>query len=204
MFDAGGEEPALGGLLEDVVDDLDGIDEAARYGVEGGFGLVIVDRDAEVFYFAGFFEVFDGAAPVVLEEPNWVPDVELLEVDLLYAEVAEAGFGGFDGVVVGEDFFDSDAGSGGPDAVLGWDLGGEPDLVAGFAGHLADQGFAVAFVVGKGGVDEVEAEVDGAIEGCEAAEIVASEPLFATNAPGSVADLTDFDSGLSELAVFHN
>ena len=72
-----------------------------------------------------------------------------------------------------------------------------------FAGDLTDQSFTVAVVVSKSGVDEVKTEIDGTLEGGEAADVVASEPLFATDAPGSVADLADFNSGLSELAIFH-
>jgi hypothetical protein len=75
-------------LVEDVVDDLDGVDEAGADQLEGGIRLVIVDGDAQGADLAGTAELFEGAAPLVLVEPFGVPDVELLEVDGVEAEVA--------------------------------------------------------------------------------------------------------------------
>ena len=126
----------FGGLIEDVIDDLDGIDEAGLEGGDGGGGLVIVDGDAGVADFAGAFEVVNGALPVVVSEPVGGPDVELLEVDAVDAEVAEAFLGGGDEVVVGEDLFDGGAEAGGPDFVFGGNLGGVIEAAGGFAYDL--------------------------------------------------------------------
>lgn len=197
---AGGEEVLEGGGVEDIEDDLDGIDEAGFEEGEGGVGLVIVDGDAEVFDLARGFEGFDAAAPVVGGKPFRVPDVKLLEVDLFDTEVTKAFVGGGQDVIEGEDVGDGDAGLGGPDAVFGGDFGADPDAVAGeVADDLADEFFRVSFVIGEGGIDEIQAEIEGAAEGGEGLGIVAAEPLAASDAPGAVADFTDFDAGPTEF-----
>ena len=59
----------------------------------------------------------------------------------------------------------------------------------------------MAFAIGERGVDQIEAEVDGAAEGLEGLIIRAAEPLLAADAPGAVADLADFEVGPAEFAV---
>lgn len=51
---AEGEEIFLRALIEYVVDDLHGVDEAGADDAEGGIGLVVVDGDAGGVDFAGF------------------------------------------------------------------------------------------------------------------------------------------------------
>ena len=53
--------------------------------------------------------------------------------------------------------------------------------------------------LGEGGIDAVEAEIDGAAEVSEGLGIIATEPLAASDAPGAVADFTDFDAGAAEF-----
>lgn len=80
------------------------------------------------------------------------------------------------------------------------DFGADPDAVAGeVADDLADEFFRVSFVIGEGGIDEIQAEIEGAAEGGEGLGIVAAEPLAASDAPGTVADFTDFDAGPTEF-----
>ena len=77
-------------------------------------------------------------------------------------EIAQALLGGRHDVVVREDFRDRRAGLRRPDAVLGRHFGGDVDLAARFADDLADELFAMAIAVGERGVDQVDAQFDGA------------------------------------------
>src|SRR5918999_5557407 len=85
-----GEQLVLRALVEDVVDHLDGVGEAGAHELQGGGRLVVVDRDPEVADLALLLERVDRLAPVALLEPVVVPDVELLHVDRLEPEVAQA------------------------------------------------------------------------------------------------------------------
>src|SRR5918999_1947353 len=87
----GREQLVLRALVEDVVDHLHGVDEAGADEGERRRGLVVVDRHAEVADLALLLERVDRLAPVALLEPVVVPDVELLHVDRLEPEVAQAG-----------------------------------------------------------------------------------------------------------------
>ena len=163
------EEIALGRLVEDVVDHLHGVDQAGADDLERGIGLVVVDRDADGADFAGALQIVEGAAPVVVVDPLGVPDVELQQVDGVELEVVEALLGARHDVVVREDFGDRRAALRRPDAVLRRDFRRDVDLFARRVAHdLADEALAVAVAIGERGVDQVEAELDGAAQGADA------------------------------------
>ena len=194
------EEVFLRALIEDVIDDLHGVDEAGADDAQGGIGLMIVDGDADGADFAGFLQILEGAAPFVAVEPFGIPDVQLLEVDGFEAEIAEAGFGAADDVVVGENFSDADARLGGPEHVLRRDFGGDVDFAGGVADDLTDQAFAMAVAIGERGVDEIQAEFEGAADGAEGFVVGAALPLIAADAPGTIADFAHLPIGSSERA----
>ena len=135
-------------MIEDVVDSLDGIDQACPDQFHGRIGLVVVDGNANRAHFAGFLEILKGAAPVVTCDPFGIPHVQLLHVDRLHAEVAEARLGGLDDVVVGENLLDADPWPRGPELVLRRDLGGDVDPLLRVSKNGADKAFAVAFAIG--------------------------------------------------------
>ena len=197
---AEGEEVFLRALIEDVIDDLHGVDEAGADDAQGGIGLMIVDGDTDSADFPGCFQIFKGAAPFVAIEPIGIPDVQLLEVDGFEAEVAEAGFGGADDVVVGEDVGDADARLGGPEHVFGRDFGGDVNFAGCVADDLADEAFAMAVAIGERGVDEIQAEFEGAADGAEGFLVGAALPLIAADAPGTIADFAHLPIGSSERA----
>lgn len=126
--------------------------------------------------------------------------MQLLEVDGFEAEVAQAGFGAADDVVVGENFGDGDAGAGGPQHVFGRDFGGDVDFAGRVADDLADEAFAMAVAVGERGVNEIQAEFEGAADGSKGLFVGAALPLIAADAPGTVADFTHLPIGSSERA----
>ncbi len=197
---AEGEEVFLRALIEDVIDDLHGVDEAGADDAQGGIGLMVVDGDADGADFPGSFQIFKGAAPFVAVEPIGIPDMQLLEVDGFEAQVAEAGFGAADDIVVGENFGDADARLGGPEHVPRRDLGGDVDFAGGVADDLSDQAFAMSVAIGESGVYEIQAEFEGAADGAEGLFVGAALPLIAADAPGAIADFTHLPIGPSERA----
>ena len=72
------EEIGLRGLIENVVDYLDGIDETGLYDFERRVWLVVVDGYTHETDFAGFLDVFEASLPFVFVYPFRIPDVQLL------------------------------------------------------------------------------------------------------------------------------
>ena len=204
VFQAGIEKLALGRLVEDVVDDLHGVYESGFDDAEGSFRLVVVDGDTYEADFTGSLQVFEGAAPFIAFQPFRVPDVELLEVDAIQAEVAEAGFGGLDDVLVGEDFVDGCSQAGGPNAVHRWNFGGHVEGPGGFADHLANELLALAVTVSECRVDQVDAVGDGKTEGGQRGIVVGTNPLFATDPPSTVAKDGNIEAGTAQFARLHS
>src|SRR5262249_38339399 len=89
-------------LLEDVVDYLDGVDMALAQCLDGVPRLVIVEREAKIANLALFAQLQQRVDPFAFIGPVVVPDVELLEVDRLDAEVPQALLRAFYYVIVGE------------------------------------------------------------------------------------------------------
>src|SRR5581483_12376794 len=81
---------------------------------------------------------------------------------------------------------------------------GDVDLLPRLADDLADEALAVAVAIGQGGVDEVEPELDGALEGADGLVVGPAEPLLAADSPCAVADLGNLPAGAAELAVVHD
>src|SRR6185503_15056243 len=106
-------------------------------------------------------------------------------------------------VVAGEDLFDRDARLRGPLPVAGRDLRGDVDALRALAHNPTDHALAAPVAVGERGVDEVDAEVDGAVERLDRLVVVGASPLRAADAPGAVADLRDLESGCSKRAMLH-
>ena len=87
------EQHVLGRLVEDVVDHLHGVDEVGLERLQHVLGLPAVDADAERADLAGAFQILGRPLPPVIAGPAVVPDVELLEIDDVAAQVGEAAIG---------------------------------------------------------------------------------------------------------------
>src|SRR5262249_44089503 len=83
------EQSAPGSLVEDVVNHLNGIDQASFADAEDAIGVVLGGGNAGETDLAGAAEVFEGAAPFVARGPIGAPDVELQQVDGIELQVAE-------------------------------------------------------------------------------------------------------------------
>ena len=60
-----------------------------------------------------------------------------------------------------------------------------------------------AGAIGIRRVDEVDAEFDGAEQSANRLVVGAAFPLLAADAPGAIAKLTDFETGLSKFSISH-
>jgi hypothetical protein len=199
----GGEQLVVRALVEDVVDDLDRVDVAGAHEREGGLRLVVVDRHAEEADLALLLERLDGLEPVALPEPVVVPDVELLDVDRLEAEVAQARLGPGADVVARERRVGVRAGRGGPAPVLRRDLRRHVDGLGPVPDRAAHELLRVAVAVGERRVDEGQSEVDRAVQRAQRRVVVGADPHALADAPGAVADLGHLDAGVAKLAVVH-
>jgi hypothetical protein len=194
----------LGRLVEDVVDHLHRVDDAGFDKLERRIGLMVVDRDSDGADFAAALQILERAAPLVAGNPFRVPDMQLLQIDGLHLQVAQALFGASNDVVVGKDLPDRDARARGPELVLRRRLGRDENLAGRFAHHPAHQFLAVAVAIGQRRVDEVQAQFDSPPQRGHGLVVVASQPLFAADAPGAVADFTNLKSCPSEFAISHS
>lgn len=159
------KEVGFGTLVKDVVDDLNGLDKARFHGLESGIRVVFTYGDTHKADFAARAEIFDSSTPFVGIGPGVGPDVELLEVDLLDAEIAQTLVGGFDDVVIGENGLNWSFRGGGPDAVLRWNFGGHIGLPECLFDSLADKLFTVSIAICQRGVDEVYSKFKSTIQG---------------------------------------
>ena len=83
----------------------------------------------------------------------------------------------------GEDLPDRTSRPSGPGQVLGRHLGGHVDRLGALAHHLADHALAAAVAVGERGVDEVEPEVDRAVERLDRLVVVRRLPTGSRRSP---------------------
>src|SRR3989304_2329566 len=97
------EQPVLGGLVEDVVDHLDGIDQTGAQRPDPVFGFPAVQTETRRLDKSLALDVIDPALPALGPVPTVVPDVELDQVDLWEAEVLETGFRKAPDVIAGKD-----------------------------------------------------------------------------------------------------
>ena len=93
----------------------------------------------------------------------------------------------------------------GPLAIFRRDFRGGVERLLGPPGlarrTFAEKLFAVAVAVGPGGVEEIAAEIDGALERIERLGVFRAGP--AGDAPHAVANFTDVPSGLAKAAIVH-
>jgi hypothetical protein len=109
--------------------------------------LIVVDRDTHAANLARALQLFQGPAPLVASDPLRIPDVQLLQIDGLEAQVLETLLGREQDVLIGEDLLDADTRLRGPQVVLRRDLGGDVDAAAGIANYLPHQLLAVPLTI---------------------------------------------------------
>src|SRR5690242_1570052 len=152
----GGKQVLLRALIEDAVDYLHRVYQAGIDDLQRGIRIVIVDGNTDSAHLPGFLEVLESPPPLVPVDPLGTPDVELLQVDRLQAEVAQALISALENVVVGKYLFDADAAARWPLLVLRRHFGGYEDLLLRVAHYAADQLLTMPIAICKRRVDEIE------------------------------------------------
>ena len=159
-----GDDVALEVAAGDGVVGLEGVEagEVFELGDAEGFGDLPGEPvgDADVADFALLDEGVEGAEGL-FDGGDGVVAVDLVEVDVVGLEAAEAGFDGVHDVSAGG----SDVVAAGAGAAV--DLGGDDDVFAGdveVLEGLADGDLGFALGVDVGGVDEVDAGFDGGLD----------------------------------------
>ena len=194
----------LGRLIENIVDHLRGIDQAALDDLQGAVRLVVIDGNPDGLRFPGALEVFERALPLVAGDPFRVPHVQLLHVDCLKPKILQAALGRFHDVFVGKNFGNRNPRPRRPQHVLWRHLRGDINLVLGLAHHLADKLLAVAVAIRQCGVNEVHTPLDGHAQGLGRLPVVAPQPQGSADAPRAVTHLAHLKSGFSQPAVAHH
>ena len=86
---ADGKEGVFGILVEDVVDDLDGVGDAFENGANSIAGFPTIDADADGLGFAAGAQLFHDAREAFVIEPAIFPSVKLDEVEFFDAKRSE-------------------------------------------------------------------------------------------------------------------
>src|SRR5207245_1405373 len=166
--------------------------------------VVVVHRDPQEARLAGALQAEQRLRPPgVLVQVLVLPDVELQQVDVITLQVLQALLAGAHDVPRRERLRDRHPTTGGPDEVLGRDLGRDVDRLPPLAQQAADQLLAAAMAVAERGVDEVDAEVDGAVQRPQALVVLRADPQRPADAPGAVADLGDLQARATQRARAH-
>src|SRR5207253_6913791 len=86
---ANGEKRVFWILVENVIDDLDGVGDAFEHGANAVARLPAIDADADGLGFAGRAQFFHRARKAFVVEPAVLPSVKLDEVEFFDAEIGE-------------------------------------------------------------------------------------------------------------------
>src|SRR5207245_7022857 len=207
---AGGKKFVFGILVENVVDDLDGVNESGAHGTDAVGGFPAIEAEAKGAYFAGSFKFFDGAKDSIVFEPRVFPGVKLDEIEYVHANVFEALVHVLEDVAGRIRVVERVFGASGPAAVLGRNFCGDvkffvrpADGGVVFVGaqDSSEQLLAVAFAVGPSGVKEIAAKIHGALERIEGFGVVGTGP--AAHAPHAVTNFADVPSGAAKAPIAH-
>src|SRR6266481_3833172 len=199
---ADGEERVFGILVKNVVDDLDGIGDAFKHGANAVVRLPAIDADADSFRFPGRSQLFHGARQAFVSEPAVFPSVKLDEVELFDAEIGEAFVDVRFDVVGRIAIVEGEFAAAGPLKILGRNFRGDIKPFSGVgAENFSEDLFAAAVAVGPCGVEEIAAEIDGALQSVKRFGVVGAGP--AGESPHAITNFTDVPSGAAELAIVH-
>src|SRR5258708_16749270 len=174
---ADGEERVFGILIENVVDDLDGVGDAFQHGANAVAGFPAIEADADGFRFAARAQLFHDAGEAFVVEPAVFPSVKLNEVQFFDAEIGEAFVDVRFDVVRRITIVEGEIAAAGPFEIFGRNLRSDVKFLAGVgAQDFSEDLFAAAFAVGPRGVKEIAAEIDSALEGVEGFGVVGAGP----------------------------
>ena len=68
---------------------------------------------------------------------------------------------------------------------------------------MTHQLLTVAIAVGEGCINEVQPQIEGALQSLERSLVFTAQPLLAADAPRAVANFADFQIGSAEFSISH-
>src|SRR6266850_448821 len=164
---------------------------------------MIVKRHTNCAHLPCRLQFLERPAPFIALEPFRIPHVQLLEIERVHFQIAQAVFRATQNVLIRKYAFDSDARLRGPHAILWRYLGGKMDSVPAFPNRFSDQLLAMAIAISQRGIDKIDAQLDGPAQSANRFVIGAAHPLFPANSPSAISNLTDLYAGSSQNSVFH-
>src|ERR1043166_6477949 len=195
-----GEKFVLRILVEDVVDDLNGVNEAGLYGANAVPWFPAVHAYPDGLDLAAGAKRLDGADGAVVLEPFIFPGVVLDQIQGIHADVAQTLVHIFEDVFRRVGNVERKFALRGPAAIFGRNFAGDVKFFGGIGSQgFAEELFAVAVAIGPGGVKEIAAQIKRARERRERSSVV--EPGPPRHAPHAVADFADLPAGSSESAI---
>jgi len=164
---------------------------------------MIVDRHAHRAHFPRGLQFLKRPAPFVAMKPFRIPHVQLLEVEGVDFQIAQAVFRATQDVLIRKHTFDTDTRLGGPQAILGRYLGSKMNSMVALPNHFPHQLLAMAIAISQSGVDKVDAQLHGLVQRAHRFVIGAAQPLVPTNPPSAISKLTDLYAGSPKNSLFH-
>src|SRR6202011_271240 len=92
----------------------------------------------------------------------------------------------------------------GPHTVLRWNLCGYINPFGAFSDESSNQFFTVTIPINQGGVDEVQTQIHGSVQGPERLVVRSANPAAFANPPGPITDFRDIQACLTECSVVHS
>ncbi len=120
---AGRKQLVLRVLIEDVVDDLHGIDQTTTHGLDAVLRLPAIETEADSLKQSLPAQLVELLIPAVVREPAIVPRVQLHEIEAIEARVLQTCMDELLDVIGRVSVVHCELRAGGPLRVLGWDFG---------------------------------------------------------------------------------
>src|SRR5918993_1572292 len=199
---AGRKQFILRILIEDVVDDLHGIDETGPHRLDDVRRLPAIHADAERGDQLLPLQLFGRAFPAFVIDPRVVPHVQLLKIKSACSEIRKTLLSHLDDVFGREDLSDRRFGTTWPLHVFWWNFRCRVQLRAGMTlQRFAEQLLAASHSICVRRIEEIAAELDRAIERSARLVIVRASPSAHT--PHAIADFRHLPAKPAEPSVLH-
>src|SRR5258708_34265300 len=114
--------------------------------------------------------------------------MELLNIDSVNAQVAQAPLRAFPDVIARKCLVCRNTGGGGQQSILWWHFGGNINPLVSAAHNLADQLLTVPVPVGKSSIDKAQTQIDSPMKGCQRFLILSADPTRFADSPGTITN----------------
>src|SRR5215472_561388 len=197
------EELVFRSLVEDVVDDLYGVNQTRADGLDSVFRLPTVQAESKRRDEAVALELGRRILEFLFIGPTIVPDMQLQKVDAIDAEPPANEVRVMKYMFSRKHFIVAIFGRGRPTPIERRNLRRHVKPFARVAGHdRSGELIALAFAVGPGGVEEIAVQIHRGLHGAVRFLVVGTGP--AAHAPQAISDFADGKAGAAQLSKFHS